>query len=86
MHFKIDGVHRLTFLISRLLLLIFTKCRCKFLARVRLPVEVGGCWAKPVWFRGPRQILLLHLRSTLPAVFTIRGRGGGAGPPHRGAA
>ena len=42
MHFTIDSVHRLTFLISRLLLLIFTKCRCKFLARVWLPVEVGG--------------------------------------------
>ena len=40
-----------------------------------LPVEVGGCWTKPVWYRGPRQILLLHLCSRLPTVFTIRSRG-----------
>ena len=86
MHFPIDSGHRLTFLISWLILLIFTKCRCKFLACVSLPVEVGGCWTKPVRYRGPRQILLLHLRSTLPTVFTLGGRGGGPGPRHRGAA
>ena len=46
----------------------------------------GGVLDKTGLAQRPEAVLLLHLRSTLPTVFTIGGRGGGAGPGPRGAA
>ena len=40
----------------------------------------GGVLDKTGLAQRPEAVLLLHLRSTLPTVFTIDGRGGGAGP------
>ena len=38
------------------------------------------------WAQRPEAALLLHLRSMLPSIFTISGRGGGAGlGPHSAA-
>ena len=45
-----------------------------------------GVRAEPVCVTGQRQKVLLQLRSTLPTVFTIGGRGGGVGHRHRGTA
>ena len=52
--------------------------KASIVARGGMPVEGDG---QNRFGTEPKAVLLLHLRSTLPPIFTVGGRGGGPGPP-----
>ena len=86
MHFPIDSVHRLTFLISWLIFLIFTKCKCKFFVPCVAAGGGGGVLDKAGLVQRPEADSVAAFVQQASNGFTIRSRGGGTGPRHRSAA